>query len=99
MAEIEAELREALRMLTPTGIREFAAHREGAGTLGKIVARLDAEAVRSERAAEGCSARAWHREATQERERADDLRRRANALRVVVQHRDEAKTAGVVPVR
>lgn len=77
------ELRDALQVLTPKAIRELAAHSEGTVTLGEIAARLDAEAARSERAAEGYSARSWHREAAQERERAEGLRLRAKALRVL----------------
>ena len=77
------ELREALRTLTPQVIRELAAHAEGAVTLGEMAARHDAEAVRSERAAEGYVARSWYREATQERERAEEMRRRAKALRTI----------------
>jgi hypothetical protein len=77
------ELREALRELTPAALRELAAHSQGASTLGEIAARLDAEAVRSERAAEGFVARSWYRESEAERERAEGLRRRAKALRVL----------------
>ena len=77
------ELRDALRTLTPKAIRELAAHSEGASTLGEIAARCDAEAARSERAAEGLVARSWYREATQERERAEGLRLRAKAVRVL----------------
>lgn len=80
---IADELRDALRTLTPQGIRELAAHSEGTVTLGEIASRLDAEAARSERAAEGYSARSWHREAAQERERAEGQRLRAKALRVL----------------
>ena len=77
------ELREALRTLTPKVIRELAAHSDGAVTLGEMAARHDAEAVRSERAAEGLVARSWYREATSERERAEEMRRRARALRTI----------------
>ena len=77
------ELREALRVLTPQVIRELAAHSDGAVTLGELAARCDAEAVRSERAAESLVARSWYREATQERERAEEVRRRARALRTI----------------
>lgn len=77
------ELREALRTLTPKVLRELAAHCDGAVTLGEVAARCDAEAVRSERAAESLVARSWYREATSERERAEEMRRRAKALRVI----------------
>lgn len=77
------ELRDALRTLTPKVLREFAAHADGAVTLGEVAARLDAEAVRSERAAEGYVARGWHHATTRERERAEEMRRRARALRVI----------------
>lgn len=77
------ELRDALRVLTPQVIRELAAHSEGAVTLGEMAARCDAEAVRSERAAEGYVARGWHHATTRERERAEEMRRRAKALRTI----------------
>ena len=81
-SELE-ELRAALQVLTPKVIRELAALSDGTVTLGEVAARCDAEAVRSERAAEGLVARSWYREATQERERAEEMRRRAKALRLI----------------
>lgn len=83
LPSISDELRAALRTLTPKVIRELAALSEGTATLGEMAARCDAEAVRSERAAEGYVARSWYREATAERERAEEMRRRARALRTI----------------
>lgn len=83
LRKAEDELRDALRVITPTSLREFAALSDGSVTLGEVAARHDAEAVRSERAAEGYVARGWCREATSERERAEEMRRRAKALRTI----------------
>jgi hypothetical protein len=44
---------------------------------------LEREALRCDRAAEGCAARAWYREANEERLRADALRARARACHVL----------------
>lgn len=46
-------------------------------------AQLEAEALRSERAAEGYVSRQWYREAADERRRADALRARASACRTL----------------
>jgi hypothetical protein len=84
-AALGDKLCEALRtLLTPKGIVELAVYCEAVVTLGEVAARLDDEAVRSERAAEDLVARSWYHKATAERERAEELRRQATARREIV---------------
>jgi hypothetical protein len=82
------ELRAALRTLTPAALRSLAPYSDGAVSQAVIAARMDAEAVRSERAAEGYISRSWYRAAAAARDRADKLRAQAKALRALARWAD-----------
>lgn len=77
-------LRAALdALLTVDAIAELAAHARGLRAVDELAAKLEHEAVRSDRASEAYAQRERYDLAAGERERASVLRRRAAALRVL----------------
>lgn len=77
-------LRAALdALLTADAIAELAAHARGLRAIDELAAKLEHEAVRSDRASEAYAQRERYDLAAGERERASVLRRRAAALRVL----------------
>jgi hypothetical protein len=77
-------LRAALdALLDLDAIAELAAHARGLRAVDELAARLEHEAVRSDRASEAYAQRERYDLAAGERERAAVLRRRAAALRVL----------------
>ncbi len=77
-------LRAALdALLDLDAIAELAAHARGLRAIDELAAKLEHEAVRSDRASEAYAQRERYDLAAGERERASALRRRAAALRVL----------------
>lgn len=77
-------LEEAAALLTdPRVLVEFAYHGRNCRTRDELAAKLEHEAVRSDRASDGFAERKRYDLAAGERERARELRRWAAALRVV----------------
>ncbi len=89
------ELRAALdALLTPDAIAELASYTRGLRAVDELAARLEHEAVRSDRASEAYAERERYDLAAGERERAAVLRRRAKALRVLDALRTASGNAG-----
>jgi hypothetical protein len=86
-------LRAALdALLDLDAIAELAAHARGLRAVDELAARLEHEAVRSDRASESYAERGRYDLAAGERDRAELLRRRAAALRVL-----EAQRVALTP--